>query len=213
MSSIYVQYGSGFSGPEGWRNFDASPTLRFERLPLVGNLYTRNKQRFPPNVEYGDVCKGLPLATNSCSGVYASHVLEHLALDDFYAAVGETLRILRPGGIFRLVVPDLFKLATIYLDRFRDGDSDASLEFMRATSLGRERRPVGLRGHSRAILGNSEHLWMWDELSLSKVLRDRGFVDVRVALFGDSGDPAFALVEDVSRFEVSCAIQASKPVG
>ena len=46
---LYVQYGCGFSAPAGWMNFDASPTLRFERSP-IGFLYTRNSERFPRNV-------------------------------------------------------------------------------------------------------------------------------------------------------------------
>jgi len=43
----------------------------------------------------------------SCRGVYASHVLEHLALDEFHRAIENTMRILEKGGVFRLVVPDL----------------------------------------------------------------------------------------------------------
>ena len=46
---LYVQYGCGLSAPAGWMNFDASPTLRFERSP-IGFLYTRNRERFPRNV-------------------------------------------------------------------------------------------------------------------------------------------------------------------
>ncbi len=41
-----VQYGCGWSAPFSWRNFDASLTLRFERLPLIGHLYTKNESRF-----------------------------------------------------------------------------------------------------------------------------------------------------------------------
>lgn len=79
----YVQYGCGWSAPRGWRNFDASPTLRFERLPLIGRLYTRNASRFPENIEYGEIVKGLPVSSGSCNGVYCSHILEHLSLDDY----------------------------------------------------------------------------------------------------------------------------------
>ena len=46
MLKKYVQYGCGFSAPEQWLNFDASPTLRFERLPIIGSLYTKNKSDF-----------------------------------------------------------------------------------------------------------------------------------------------------------------------
>src|SRR5438128_2093436 len=89
----YVQYGCGFQKAEGWLNFDASPTLRFEKIPTFGRLYTRNSRRFPPEVRYGDVVKGLPVESNTCLGVYASHVLEHLSLADMRLALKETLRI------------------------------------------------------------------------------------------------------------------------
>ena len=112
---LYVQYGCGCSAPGGWRNFDASPTLRFERLPLIGRLYTKNKSRFPANVAYGDIVKGLPIAPGSCDGVYCSHVLEHLSLDGFRTALRNTHGLLRPGGVFRLVVPDLEYYAKRYL--------------------------------------------------------------------------------------------------
>src|ERR1041384_7587350 len=102
----YVQFGCGFSAPEGWLNFDASPTLRFERLPLVGKLYTRNTRRFPANVMFGDIVKGLPLADGSCQGIYCSHILEHLALNDLDAALKNVCRYLCADGTFRLVLPD-----------------------------------------------------------------------------------------------------------
>lgn len=69
---LYLQYGCGWCAPEGWLNFDASPTLRFERLPLIGRLHTRNAERFPANVRYGDVVKGLPPADGSCAPAVAS---------------------------------------------------------------------------------------------------------------------------------------------
>jgi len=57
---MYVQYGCGFCAPKDWTNFDSSPTLRWERLPVIGKLYTKNSQRFPLGVLYGDIVKGLP---------------------------------------------------------------------------------------------------------------------------------------------------------
>ena len=82
MEKSYLQFGCGLSSPERWRNFDASPTLRFERIPVVGTLYNKNTVRFPKNVEYGDIVKGLPVLDESQCGVYCSHVLEHLSLGD-----------------------------------------------------------------------------------------------------------------------------------
>ena len=93
MNNEYVQYGCGWSAPINWRNFDASPTLRFERIPIIGKLYTKNDSRFPQNVEFGDIVSGLPIANNSCKGVYCSHILEHLSLEDFKLALKNTHKI------------------------------------------------------------------------------------------------------------------------
>lgn len=166
--------------------------------------------RFPLNVEYGDVRKGLPVASGSCSGVYASHILEHLSLGDFHIALDETYRILRKGGFFRLVVPDLFLLAQTYVEAYLNSEADASHIFMRGSYLGHEARPRGMTGLLRSALGNSEHLWMWDELSLVEALHSHGFVEVRRAQFGDCEDPEFAKIEDRGRFELACAMQAVK---
>jgi hypothetical protein len=56
----YVQYGCGWSAPKEWTNFDASLTLKWERLPILGR-YTKNSQHFPVNVRPGDIVKGLPV--------------------------------------------------------------------------------------------------------------------------------------------------------
>jgi SAM-dependent methyltransferase len=203
----YVQFGCGFSAPSGWLNFDASPTLRFERLPLIGKIYTRNSQRFPPNVRYGDVIKGLPVADGSCQGIYCSHVLEHLALDEFDAALKNVFRHLKQGGTFRMVLPDLEQLAKEYIS---STEPEASLRFMENSYLGVQARPRGFVGLLRTYLGNSSHLWMWDERSLVAKLHEYGFQEVRRAIFGDAEDKRFNEVEDAGRFAGCLAMQCRK---
>ncbi len=207
----YVQFGCGHSAPDGWLNFDASPTLRFERLPLVGRLYTRNSSRFPADVQYGDVLKRLPLPDRSCAGVYASHVLEHHALEDFHRALDETRHLLAPGGRFRLVVPDLAALCGRYVEAVDRQDPEASHRFMTESYLGKATRKRGAKGALLSAFGNSEHLWMWDEFSLNSALEEHGFAKVRRADFGDSDDPAFKAVEDEGRFFGACAMEAVAP--
>lgn len=201
-----MQYGCGSSAPKNWRNFDASPTLRFERLPVVGRLYSKNANRFPPNVEYGDIVKGLPLAPGLCAAVYGSHVLEHLSLGEFQVALTHTHEMLEPGGVFRLVVPDLEVLAKRYVD---SKSVTAAQEFMKETSLGIELRSRNLRGFLRAWLGNSSHLWMWDLKSLMHELSAVGFVKIERRFFGDN--PVFADVEEASRFSDAVAVECTKP--
>ena len=191
--STYVQYGCAWCAPSGWRNFDSSPTLRFERFPIIGSLYTKNKSRFPNNVEYGDIVKGLPVSSDSCNGVYCSHVLEHLSLDDFKIALNHTHKILLPGGVFRLVLPDL----EYYVERYQSNSSnDAALVFMRETYLGHEKQSKDLKGFIVSWLGNAQHLWMWDYKSIELELKNAGFKDIRKASFDDCLDGMFREVVD-----------------
>jgi predicted SAM-dependent methyltransferase len=213
----YVQYGCGHSAPEGWTNFDSSPTLRIERLPLIGRFVQKNESRFPDNVLVADIVRGLPVADGSADGVYASHVLEHLTRSDFETALQNTYRMLRSGGLFRLIVPDLEARARLYVSKLDAGQKDANDWFMLSTYLGLSNRPHSLAAKAGRLLGGSLHLWMWDFSSMEAQLRRAGFVNIRRCSLGDSEDPMFIRVEEPSRFFDASnnidelAIQASKP--
>jgi predicted SAM-dependent methyltransferase len=200
MDALNVQYGAGWTCAAGWLNFDASPSLRLERLPVVGKALRLNAERFPEGIHYGDIVKGLPVADGSAKAVYASHVLEHLCFTDFQAALRNTLRLLRPGGAFRLVVPDLYERANRYVSAAGQNDEGAAPTFLNTTLLGRRTRPRSAAEYIRAMLGNAEHLWMWDEASMRRALLDAGFTGVRRCALGDSDDPDFSKVEAADRF-------------
>ena len=217
--AIYVQYGCGQSCPDGWINFDASPTLRLQRLPIIGRLFKRGTTIFPASVRFGDIVQGLPIADGSVRGIYASHVLEHLSHADLWTALNHTFQLLGPGGIFRLVVPDLKIRAQKYLERLEMGQAEANSWFMRSSRLGSESASRGPVGLARSVIGRSAHLWMWDEISLAAALDKTGFVGIRRCRFGDCKDEKFRLVEDAGRFYDAhdgveeCAMEAMKPEG
>jgi hypothetical protein len=207
--SRYVQYGRGWSAPKEWINFDASLTLKWERIPILGR-YTKNPRHFPANVRPGNIVKGLPVDDESCQGIYASHILEHLTLEDFHAALQNSYQILHERGIFRLAVPDLEWAAREYLSRLDRGDLTASAFFLTETTLGVHRRERGLTGLVRKLFNTSTHLWMWDESSMKKALKDHGFRRIRRCRFGDCEDPMFSFVEARERFENALAMEARK---
>lgn len=209
-NSTYVQYGCAWSAPQSWRNFDASPTLRFERLPLVGRLYVKNDTRFPSNVEYGDIAKGLPVDDASCDAAYCSHVLEHLSLEDCRAALRNTHKILKPGGVFRLVLPDLEYLIRLYVEKSRDSMALPAIEFMKASGLGLEKRDRGIKGLIYSALGNSQHFWMWDYPSLARELDAAGFSEIRRAQYGDSSIQQFHDVENKTRWDNCLGIECKR---
>jgi predicted SAM-dependent methyltransferase len=207
----YVQYGCGLCAPEMWGNYDSSPTLRLQKIPVLGSLI-RNKLNvnFPDNVKYGDIIQGLPLPDNSCDGIYCSHTLEHLSLYDFRKALTNTYKLLKQGGIFRCVVPDLESAAKDYIESLQNNNADASKDFMYSTLLGVEQRDKSLKKVASGWFGNSHHLWMWDRASLKKELVLAGFENVRVCSFNDSEDKMFKYVEDESRFVNAVAMECIK---
>jgi SAM-dependent methyltransferase len=90
----------------GWRYraIEASPVL-IEGLRAQGLEVTPGW--VPP----------IPGADASCDVVYADQVLEHMSgIDAARALVAEALRVLRPGGVFFVVVPDYLKERGFFWD-------------------------------------------------------------------------------------------------
>jgi SAM-dependent methyltransferase len=205
MSGTHIYYGASTSAVPGWLNFDASLTVRVQNLPVVGRTLARlsgNDFEFPVFLKYGDIIKGLPVPDASADGIYASHVLEHLSLEDMRTALRNTWRILKPGGVFRLIVPDLRERAKRYVARVETDpdDPEAAPWFVSDIELG-EARPQasGLRRLRRA-LALGRHQWMWDYPSMARELAAAGFVGIRRSSFGDADDPRFAEVEQLDRY-------------
>lgn len=212
QSGNYVHYGCGINAPAEWLNFDVSPTLRIQKTPII-NYFLKNKlnTNFPENVRFGNIIKGLPIPDNSCKGIYCSHVLEHLTLDDCRKAIKNSYKLLKKNGVFRCVVPDLEYITRKYLNNIDNGNhNSASIDFINETLLGTKEKRKGLVMFLTSIFGNSKHLWMWDKHSLSKELRDIGFSKIRNCNYNDSKDKMFSKVENRERFKNAVAIEAIK---
>ncbi len=216
MKKKYVQYGCGNVNVQDWLNFDASPTLRIQKIPLIGNfLKPYLNCIFDDKIMYGDIVKGLPIKDNSADAVFCSHVLEHLYLEDFYKALENTYKILKPSGVFRCIVPDLNKYIADYITSIKSTNENkkvlASLVFCKSTSFGKENRKKGIKGVLSGFFGNSVHRWMWDEYSLTNELKKIGFINIKYFSQGLSDDKMLLLPEKSYQFENAIAVQCEKP--
>jgi hypothetical protein len=207
---VHVQFGCGLCAPASWLNFDAGPAfwlqknLRFLKPILV----KRGFPDYPANIRYGDVIKGLPVAPGSATSVYCSHVLEHLARNEFRQTLRNVYSYLMPGGTFRAVQPDLEWLAKRYVD---SPDSEAASRFMRESDLGVDEQKGGATGVLKLLFGRSAHMWMWDYKNMFRELEAVGFTDIRRAQCRDNPDPIFHEVEDFSRWENCLGVECRKP--
>jgi hypothetical protein len=209
-NSVYVQFGCGLCAPATWRNFDAGPAFWIQRnLPVLKPaLLKRGFPDYPRNIEYGDVIKGLPVAPGSAAAVYCSHVLEHLALDEFRITLRHVFTYLAAGGTFRFVLPDLEGLVHSYT---ASSDAEAASRFMSESYLGVDAQGKGASRLLKALFGRSAHLWMWDEKNMARELADAGFTAIRRAQIGDNPDPRFAEVEDAGRWENCLGMECRRP--
>ncbi|MFO0827557.1 MAG: methyltransferase domain-containing protein [Phycisphaerales bacterium] len=81
-----------------------------------------------PEVLQVDLRCPLPFLDGEFDAVYSSHALEHLAPDAGRRVIVEMHRVLRPGGVVRVVVPDLEGICRAYLaqlDAMDRGDASA----------------------------------------------------------------------------------------
>jgi SAM-dependent methyltransferase len=204
-----VQYGCGLSAPESWVNYDSSMTLKLQKLPILGSLVPSGPfGRFPENIQIGDIVKGLPEKPSTVDLVYCSHVLEHLTFHEFQQALHNTYHMLKAGGIFRFVLPDLEAKAKAYID---SRDADAIHRFMQDTYLGKASKDRSLKGFVRDYFRNDQHMWMWDFKSMKKALEAAGFTNIRRAHYGDSKYREFGEVEEESRWKNELGIECQKP--
>lgn len=62
-----------------------------------------------------NLLNGIPFEDNSFDAVYHSHVLEHFTKEDGEAFTAECFRVLKPGGVLRIALPDLEGIMRNYI--------------------------------------------------------------------------------------------------
>lgn len=87
---------------------------QYAELDVLGlALYPRHERE----MEH-DACKPLPFAAASINRIQSQDVFEHIAKEHIPGILDEIYRVLRPGGVFRLSVPDyrspLLKKRSVY---------------------------------------------------------------------------------------------------
>jgi predicted SAM-dependent methyltransferase len=76
----------------------------------------------------GDVRNLGNFAEDSCSEIYASHVLEHVGFFESDKVIKQIFRILKKGGKFYISVPDLEVITEFFL---KEKDLERKIEFLR----------------------------------------------------------------------------------
>jgi predicted SAM-dependent methyltransferase len=85
--------------------------------PLPGFVNVDTLPDAPDVDVVADVTEPLPFADASAELLYAVHLLEHVATDRVPGVLADWRRVLRPGGVAMIAVPDLDTIARIMVER------------------------------------------------------------------------------------------------
>lgn len=213
---LRLNLGCGLRTHPSWINVDGSwnatlakhPTLRKTLSSL--RLMPPDKAQIPWSREIfvHDIRKPLPFANGCAEAVYASHVLEHLYREEGQQLIRECFRVLSPGGIVRIVVPDIKTIVREYQGERPFGELAPRERSLPPADLLNERLlmrwPSPSKRHFLYRIYESwqdfhSHKWMYDEQSLTSLLCSVGFVDVQSRTYAESLIPNIAEIEDSSR--------------
>jgi predicted SAM-dependent methyltransferase len=152
-SPLRLHLGSGFERKPGWTNVD-----------LFG---------------YGDIAlnltRPLPVPSGSAESIFHEHLLEHLTLRQGVAVLSECYRILQPGGVLRIGVPDTGSYIRSYIQGGR-----GLIEMVRPG------RPTPLIAMQEIFYWYG-HRSMYDFETLAMTCRAVGFAnEIEQRPFGDS---------------------------
>lgn len=213
---LRINVGCGTCPTKGYLNFDNSLTVRAAGVPGIPAILRRigvlgeHQLKFASvaaesGIRWANASSHIPLPDSSVAIAYSSHMIEHLTRKDADGFLEEMHRVLVPGGILRLAVPDLGLLVRNYQAQ---GDADA---FVSATLLAEE-TGVTLRDViRRLIIGGRSHAWMYDGKSLKKLLEKHGFTDVVELPAGKTTIPDPGELDLAERVEESVYLEAKKP--
>lgn len=181
-TDLRINVGNGPFRHKGWINLDCRLSLRKDDVVC-------------------DLRRKWPFDDGSAKYVFCEHVFEHFAYpDEITQVLKECLRILQPGGVLRVIVPDAERYLRAYADRDEEfirhvgGDSLSALALVNI--MMRE---------------NGFHKYAYDYDELERTLRQVGFNDVSRSFRNGSSHNELNLdLNDSNRDIVSLYVEASR---
>jgi hypothetical protein len=144
------------------------------------------------------IVDGLPLESDSMELVYCSPALQSFPAHELVPALRELRRVLKPGGLLRLCVPDFERALHAYGPERQSWHWCWEWE----TQDGNFLTQLTNYGYGRSLFTSN----FVDEL-----LRKAGFCDIRAAAFGRSSSPVTGCVDLDLRPDECLVMEASKP--
>jgi predicted SAM-dependent methyltransferase len=102
MKFLNIACGDYFVLDDSWCNIDFAPKSKA--------------------IKQGDILSGLPYEDSTFDMVYSSHFIEHISKKDVVNFLIDCRRVLKPGGLIRLVLPNFENIAREYINNIEKGE-------------------------------------------------------------------------------------------
>ena len=178
--------------------------LKFFLSKFLSKQRYHNFKKLPDNIIVHDLNKGIPFENNSVDAVYHSHLLEHIDRSKVKDFLREVLRVLKPKGVQRIVVPNLYFLCKSYVEHYEKNTIQKNIsekhdhyvaaileQSVRKEAYGSSKQNKILRIIENILLGDARkrgetHQWMYDSLNLTNILNEVGFKNIKVQTYSTS---------------------------
>lgn len=162
-----------------------------------------------------DATRPFPLPAQSFNYVYSEHMIEHIPYSGAERMLRECHRVLRPGGVIRLVTPDLAFLRTLLEPPYSQQLQDY-IAYSRA-----EHKVEGPAGSGVHVFNHFMRAWghqfIYDQVSMFTLLADTGFINIAARTLDHSPHEALQGLALTSRMPPgflameSLVVEAQKP--
>ena len=179
-----------------WIHLDGSWNARLAKHPRIRNILKTFHilpnalvdMPWAQDIFIHDLRKPLPFDANSMEAIYSSHTLEHLYLEEAKRLLKECYRVLKPGGILRIVLPDLKAMVQEYIDEQSHSypvndiynDTPADRLNVRLNLRMPNSAPINIFHRIyTAMTDFHTHKWMYDAESLTYYFQKSNFINIQ----------------------------------
>ena len=166
-----LQLGAGSRGLSGWLNTDLQASAEVLKV---------------------DATRPLPFLDGSFRYVFNEHMIEHLTFNAGRKLVAEVNRVLAKGGKLRISTPDF----DFYLGLFQKELSSEEQDFAKwHVGMYNPELPVSALSVMNTMFRNWGHKHLYNEESLTLLLNECGFGQIKRYKAGESDDPELRGIE------------------
>lgn len=170
---VKLNIGCGTDYKDGWINIDNNSDNNIEKLDLNWDLRTP-----------------LPFHDDSIDFIFNEHFIEHLSVEEAKNTIQDLMRVLKPGGVMRIAMPDLEIVVNNYLHVPLNKDP-----IIRTYKMDFIKTRAEWMNMSFSWWG---HKWLYDWEELQRRLREAGYNKIQRCKINESSHPELRNLESRS---------------